>query len=371
MSRNTPQGKMIDEIITEYMGGSHRSVDDHAKLRQGSDRHEGFAVGKYLQPAPMIFTRHGHSAWLGDMYRGNSAFLILSGPSFANVDQSKLLQPGILTMGVNNSVRTFRPNMWCIVDNPQNFMMSTWLDPTIMKFIPFCHTEKKIFDNEKWKEANIKVGDCPNTFFYRRNEQFNHEQYLFEDTINWGCHGKATCSVGHSGSRSVMLAAVRLCFILGIRNLYLVGADFKMEYGKPNYHFDQDRTKGSVNGNNKTYGALNARFTALRPIFEKYEYKIYNTVKGSGLTAFDYVPFDEAIDRALVGFPDVNNERTNGMYERQAKLKEEEKRKEAEKKAQKAQLQKAQLQKIQQMKPQVRKYPTLDLFMQAKGCTNG
>ena len=361
--RETPEGKIIDGVITEYMGGECRSVDDHAKLRQGPDRHEGFLVGKYLQPAPMIFTRHGHSVWLGDMYRGNSAFLVLSGPSFADVDKSKLNQPGILTMGVNNSVKTFRPNMWTIVDNPQNFMISTWLDPTIMKFVPFCHAEKKIFDNVQWIESDIKVGDCPNVFFYRRNEHFRHEQYLFEDTINWGCHGKVVGSTGHNGSRSVMLAAVRLCFILGIRNLYLVGADFKMEYGKQNYHFDQDRTKGSVNNNNKTYGALNARFSALKPIFEQYEYNIYNCTEGSGLKVFDYIPFNEAIDRALTGFPDINNERTEGMYDRQAKLKEDKKhqekiQKEAQKKAQEV---------IQQIVKSNRKYATLESFMKARG----
>ena len=35
----------------------------------------------------MLFTQDHHPLWLGDMYRGRSAFLIAGGPSFAALDQ--------------------------------------------------------------------------------------------------------------------------------------------------------------------------------------------------------------------------------------------------------------------------------------------
>jgi hypothetical protein len=94
---------------------------------------KGSYVGKYLQTPPIIFSRDGHSMWFGDMYRGRCGFLILSGPSFNDINHKLLDKPGILTMGVNNSVKTYRPNLWTSVDHPSHFIKSIWLDPKIMK----------------------------------------------------------------------------------------------------------------------------------------------------------------------------------------------------------------------------------------------
>ncbi len=68
--------------------------NDHSKLRQGRERHEGFDIGQYVQSVPMIFTRDGHNIWLGDMYRGSCAFLILGGPSFGKLLLSDKVKVG-------------------------------------------------------------------------------------------------------------------------------------------------------------------------------------------------------------------------------------------------------------------------------------
>jgi len=96
----------------------------------------------FLQPAPLLFTRDHHPLWLGDLYRGRSAFLIAGGPSFATLNHSLLRKPGVLTLGLNNSAKTFRPNLWVGVDEPDQFMRSVWLDPTILKFVPFGNASK-------------------------------------------------------------------------------------------------------------------------------------------------------------------------------------------------------------------------------------
>ena len=61
----------------------------------------------------------------------------------------------------------------------------------------------------------------PAVFGYRRNEAFVAEQWLYEDTFNWGNHSKRTDAYGNTGSRSVMYIALRLLFYLGVRQLYL------------------------------------------------------------------------------------------------------------------------------------------------------
>jgi hypothetical protein len=291
--------------------------NDIGVFNGGRERNVGFKIGQYLQSAPMLFTRDRHALYLGDIYRGRTCFLIGGGPSFAKVDKEKLNQAGFLTMGVNNSVKTFRPHLWCCVDDPTHFIKSIWLDPKIMKFVPFSLKERCIFDNEEWKDTTIKVGDCPNMFFYARNELFQEEQFLFEDSINWGNHSK------WGGGRSVLFAATRLLFYLGIRNVFLLGVDLKMDE-QNKYHFDQDREKGSIKSNNSTYEKIKERFKKIKPIFDKNNFNIYNCNFESELKVFPFVSFDDAIQFATSEMPkDLSKERTSGLYERTAKIKKE------------------------------------------------
>lgn len=316
IGRQTPTGTLIEGTVVKTMGGPARSVEDHERLRHSIDRNVGFKIGQYIQTPPLLFSRDGHSLFLGDMYRGGSAFLIAGGPSFSLVDKSKLNRAGILTMGMNNAVKSFRPNLWISVDSPTHFMKSIWLDPKITKFVPFCHAEKKLWDNEKWVEMDRLVGDCPNVFYYRRNEKFNAEQFLFEDTLNWGNHSK------YGGGRSVMLPALRLLFYMGIRRVFLLGVDFKMN-DNYKYHFEQDRSGGSVRGNNKTYDRLKVWLSELKPQFEKYDFQVYNCNLNSNLDVFPKVDINDAIEFATLDFPsDLSKERTEGLYDREAKEKE-------------------------------------------------
>ena len=296
-------------IRTAPKGGSADRSDDQ-RARWGRERHDGFDVGKYLQAPPMLFTADHHPVWLADMYRGRSAFLICGGPSFAVVDHETLRQPGMLTMALNNAARTFRPDLWVSVDSPDHFIRSVWLDPRIMKFVPICHTQKRIFDNNAWERTTEKVSDCPNVFYYKRNEHFQAKQFLREDTMNWGNHKK------HGGGRSVMLVAVRLLFVLGVRRVFLLGADFTMNE-QQKYHFEQERSASSIRGNNSTYEKLNDRFSQLRPLFEQEQFHVFNCNRKSGLKAFEMIDFDDAVRlvREEMGNIDIAHERTVGLYD--------------------------------------------------------
>jgi len=112
-----------------------------------------------------------------------------------------------------------------------------------------------------------------------------------------------------------------------VRTIYLFGVDFKMKLGKQNYHFEQARAKGSVKNNNNTYKALNARFAALRPIFEANGLNVFNCNSESGLTAFDFTSPEDAIVSATKLLPDFATEPTEGLYDRRAKLEAAEKEK--------------------------------------------
>lgn len=286
--------------------------NDELKLRHIHNRHKSHKRYNHsiLMPAPMFFTQEGHHLPLIDMYRGRSVFLIASGPSFLKVDKVKLAQPGIVTMGLNNSPRTFRPNLWTCVDQPDHWIRSIFLDPKIMKFCPLGWHDREVFNSDTWTFMQDKLGQCPNMVYYRRNERFRADQYLFEDRINWGNHKD------FGGGRSVLLAAIRILFLLGFRRVNLLGVDFDMSETSK-YHFDQDRHRGAIKGNNSTYQFLQKAFTELKPHFERAKFEVFNCNPESKLTAFPKVSFDEAHDEMLshFDFVDVANERTRGLYD--------------------------------------------------------
>lgn len=280
----------------------------------------------YFSTPPMFFTKNLANVPLENIYNGGHAFLIAGGPSFKNIDINKLSGPGILTYGLNNSPASFRPNMWTCVDSPSNFLASIWLDPKIQKIVPISHVNKNLFDSGEWKDTNTVVGDCPNVIYYRRNEVVNVDQYLYEDTINWGNHS----NVG--GGRSVFMAAIRIMYIMGIRNLNLLGVDLHMD-DKNKYHFPQERNRGSINGNMSTYSSMKQWFAKLKPQFDKIGFNVFNCNKDSALKAFPFKSFDKAIEDATTKMP--KQEKTDGMYTRKAAEKKKNENLQAKKRAEK------------------------------------
>lgn len=220
-------------------------------------------------------------------------------------------------MTLNNGPTTIRPNANCTVDEPGRFNLSTWLDPTIMKFVPMGQFEKPLWDNrlltidgqpvQKWEPSKLRVGDCPNVIGYRRNEKFHAPRFLYEETINWGNHAK------YGGGRSVMLAAMRILFLLGFRRVYLLGVDFEMTPEKK-YHFPEDRHAGAIRGNMQTYARLQKWFTELQPYFLKERFIVKNCNPQSKLTTFPFMPYEEAVAEATAHLGDYRHERTEGMY---------------------------------------------------------
>lgn len=298
---------------------------EYAKLQVDKKQWDNgdLKLSDYFSTPPMILTKDFARVPFENRFNGGHAFLIAGGPSFKDIDHAKLYKAGVLTMGINNSPATFRPNMWVCVDDPASFLASIWQDPQIEKIVPISHINKKIFDSSSWSHLKQKVGDCPNVFYFRRNGVVNTDEYLVEDTINWG-----NCEdVG--GGRSVLMVAIRLMFIMGIRHLYLLGVDFHMDENNK-YHFEQDRSKGSINGNNSTYRKMIKWFDELKPTFDEVGFNVYNCNPNSALKVFPFLDFNEAIDLATKHIVDVYSERTDGMYTRKDKEKKEKEKKKAQ-----------------------------------------
>jgi hypothetical protein len=284
-------------------------ANDQKALRRSRHQHLGICVSsEFYQPCPMFFTREGSQLNVIGKYRGASVFVVMNGPSLKDLDLDKLNQAGVVTYGVNNGPKTFRPDLWTCVDPPDRFLKSIWLDPKIQKIVPMDFFEKNLFDSEQWKSIKKRVGECPNVMGFRRNEKFMAQRFLWEDTINWGNHKD------YGGGRSVFIATMRIIFLLGFRKVYLLGCDFNMN-AENTYHFEENRTNSAVKCNTNTYKKMNDEYFAqLKPEFELENFEVYNCNPNSGLTVFPHKPFDEAIQEATGFVGNVDAERTYGMY---------------------------------------------------------
>lgn len=80
------------------------------------------------------------------------------------------------------------------------------------------------------------------------------------------------------------------------------------------YSFDETKGVSGISHNNKKYKALNDSFKELRPHFEENDFYVYNCNQYSKLKAFDFKSFDDAWEDATNDIPDLNLEKTRGLY---------------------------------------------------------
>jgi hypothetical protein len=294
--------------------GADAALDTLATARR---RLESWNAENEITSRAKLFNRHGTEVPLAGTYRGHSAFLVCGGPSLLKMDLSLLSQRGILTMAVNNAAVVYRPHLWCCADDPGNFCDAIWYDPGILKFLPDEYLPLRFTIRDERDDlvyGERTVGEMPAVFGFKVNEEFVAERWLYEETFNWGNDCTLTDANGEIGSRSIMYIAIKLLYHLGVRRIFLLGCDFRMRDGARNYAFEQDRSPGSVEGNNNSYRIMNIRFRSLLPYFEKEGLEIFNCTPNSGLTAFPAMRFETAIAEETVIIPKRIN--TAGMYDR-------------------------------------------------------
>lgn len=255
-----------------------------------------------------FFNHYNKKVFLDNIYKDAHVFLISSGPSLKGFPYFNKLK-FVKTMGLNNSPKVMmpycRPDLWTCVDGPDKFLYTIWEDPKTMKLVPREQKNKLIWNNDLMLPESKKVKDCPNVVYWTRNNSYDKETYLTEDTINWGNNAEYKASNGVKGKRSVFIAAVKLLYVLGFRHVYLLGVDFNMSTDNT-YAFEQSRKDSSIKGNTSSYSQMNYWFTELQPKFLEAGFHVYNCNPDSGLKAFPYMSFEEAFKRSLDYVHDID-----------------------------------------------------------------
>lgn len=203
---------------------------------------------------------------LRDLYRGATAFLLCGGPSLQRATIYNWNERGILTVAVNHAALVIRPNVFICSDPPDRFHDRIWRDPGIMKLFPVeyaCRMLRMQHEGRIESGTGVFPYDCPNAHAYHSDFYFDHTvEGVRSDKIMRGPYEGKACSLGIMGGRSVMIPAIHLLVLMGVRRIVIVGADFKMDATRP-YAFGESRTPGQIDDNNKLFGIVQQRIMAM------------------------------------------------------------------------------------------------------------
>ena len=201
---------------------------------------------------------------------GQSAFLLCGGPSLTDLDLDELRL--LHTAGVNNTARVFTTDLWFCVDDPLGFNMPArfWDDSRTTKFIP----------NRFYTSTGPSMkGVIP----YNEAMSWEWSKYLSEERVLWGV--------------SVMFAAVRILFHLGVRRIFLLGCDLHMDKDRP-YAADEQATDWHVRSNNRAYEDIKTQFRQIRSLLEDHGMHLFNCNPHSKLTIFPFMAYNRALSLA-------------------------------------------------------------------------
>lgn len=259
----------------------------------------------------------GHS--LRDLWRPNPAFLVCGGPSLKTLDLSRLKERGIMSLGVNN-VAAFAPvRAFVCSDPPEKFSSNIWLDPAIMKLIPVPKLTKRVrakLPSGEFRMTQFRTMDCPNVWGFQRCTTFDPATFLTAESASWGVSAADAAATGRPKVYWTMLLGVRLLHYLGVRRVYMIGADFTMstDHGG-GYAFSQSRWPGAVAGNQNSYRVVTAMFAELKPYFDAAGFEVYQCNPDSALKVFPHVPFEAAVEDCR-GLVDKEPYDLSGYYEK-------------------------------------------------------
>lgn len=215
---------------------------------------------------------------LEDRFPGQAGALICGGPSFRNVDPSRIRSSGMVTMALNNSIRSYRSDLWLGVDPPlSQFDPTIWRDPRVLKFIPARRVEEA-----------VSLG-AVNAAVYKRCDRWCSERiFVPAEPLQDSRRG--------DGGRTSMVDALRVLFVLGVRKIYLFGVDFHQSRSH-GYHYPVPGYERRIAANNRLYERMIRRLERMRPIMEAAGLEIYNCNPESHLEVFEKIVWPPDQDR--------------------------------------------------------------------------
>ena len=231
-----------------------------------------------------------------------AGFLCCGGPSYREIADSRINAPGVATVGVNNTARDINCDVAVFCDPAIKFHTGMLWDHKVMKLLPRPRAKNstRLKVGDTWHNMPFQVKDCPNVFFFDKDQDFYPGRFLTTSTASWGVNKNAKLKKQNPYERhlNTFFLGLRICHFLGIRRLYLLGVDFSMSPGKEYGFASSSSNEGRARTNDNSYRIARQWCRELRPIFDGAGFNVFNVNPDSKLDAFDYVPWETAITDA-------------------------------------------------------------------------
>jgi len=223
-----------------------------------------------------------------DNTQKGTLFLAGGAPSLMNENISKLAEPGVSVLAMNNTASVIPGvDYWVGCDKPACYSPRILLDPKLTKFAIIA---KRDFTFRPDQYREYKLRDCPNIFFLGTHEKFTANTLLKKDRdfVWW---------------KNTFWVALQIAYRLGYRKVYLIGCSFNVGKEK-NYSYDFKLDDYQQNYNQRLYDQTVTLLELARQHFDESGFEVISATPDSKLNdIYPAVSFDEAIADAQKGFP--------------------------------------------------------------------
>jgi len=152
-------------------------------------------------------------------------WIIGGGPSLAALLTDRIAATPLPRFSINLAGhQLLRPTFWTAYDPTGRFLRSTYLDPSIMKFIPRGRAMDVV------PGTTSKVCDSPNTVFFERDQSVGFHDFLspFSSSSSPSLPRRSEAITDWQDS---LVQAIHLAWLIGFRKLYLAGCDMHVAPG--------------------------------------------------------------------------------------------------------------------------------------------
>ena len=161
---------------------------------------------------------------LADAYSGPSrtaCWIIGGGPALASLPTERIANSPLPKFSINLAGHgLLRPTFWTAYDPTGRFQRSTYLDPSILKFVPRGRAMDVV------PGTTGKVCDSPNTLFFDRDQTVG-----FHDFLHRPASDSRPARTGITDWQDSLIQAIHIAQALGFRTLYLAGCDMHIAPG--------------------------------------------------------------------------------------------------------------------------------------------
>ena len=165
---------------------------------------------------------------LEDAYSGPSrtgCWIIGGGPSLSALPTAQIAASTLPKFSINLAGHgLLRPTFWTAYDPTGRFQQSTYLDPSITKFVPRGRAMDVV------PGTTGKVCDSPNTLFFDRDQTVGFHNFLYR-TFAPDLSGVASAKGGVTDWQDSLFQAVHIAYALGFRTLFFAGCDMHVAPG--------------------------------------------------------------------------------------------------------------------------------------------